>query len=90
MTTTTVKVKDGVITLPKKLSSALDGAEFLVIEDKGKITVSGPVNASPRSKKEVLDVLDRTLGAWGVGPSGIEYQNEMRKESETRFQHLWK
>ena len=41
-----------------------------------------------KEKIKKLDVVKRTFGAWGPGPSGSEYVRKLRKESEKRFKRL--
>lgn len=46
-------------------------------------------NTAIRSEKmRRLDIVKRTFGAWGPGPSGSEYVRKLRKESEKRFKRL--
>lgn len=55
-----------------------------LINDKLKKT-----EVATRSEKmKKLDIVEKTFGAWGPGPSGAEYVRKLRRESEKRFKRL--
>jgi len=43
---------------------------------------------APMAKERKIDIVERTFGSWGHGPSGKEYVRKLRKESEKRLKRL--
>lgn len=56
-----------------------------LINEKLKKAETAEVSSEKTRK---LNVVERTFGAWGPGPSGSEYVKKLRKESEKRFKRL--
>lgn len=44
--------------------------------------------ASGIEKRKKLDIVERTFGSWGPGPSGKEYVRKLRNESAKRMKRL--
>lgn len=82
MTSTALKVQNGVIFLPERLRSAWRDAEIQVTEYGNKIVLEGPAIESRTKSTMMLSQLQKLAGIWKdrVMPDPVEWQREIRKE----------